>query len=104
MSTFADQARDKALEIERLMMELRKDISESKTQVRDERARECLTRLQSALLIIGTDCAQLKSALMTARNLGEFRHHDPDPELEADYAYPDHRCAAANDDTLKLES
>lgn len=103
MSTFADQARDKALEIERLMTELRKDISVSKTEVRDAESRDCLTRLQTALLTIGNDCAQLKSSLMTARSLGEFRNYDPDPELEIAYAYPDRRSAAAHDDTLAFE-
>ena len=100
MSTFADQARDKALEIESLMWRLKDDVTQSKARVIDPEARDCLTRLQAGLLIIATDCCQLKSSLMTARSLGEFRRTEPKPELAVTQVYPDRRCAAANDDSL----
>lgn len=84
MNTFADQARDKALDIEKLLLKLRKDITDTRPRVVDREAAMLLTRLQSELMLIGVDCAQLKCALSTARTVGEFRERAFDPQLAAD--------------------
>lgn len=102
MTTFATQARDKALEIEKLLLKLRADITASRPHVKDTEAANLLTRLQSEMMLIGVDCAQLKCALSTATIVGEFRDRETSPHLHprAQSAFPDHKCAAAHDLTL----
>ncbi len=95
MSTFADQARDKANEIRQRMIKAKAFISECKARVHDPAAIDALTALQADLLTIGTDCELLRVALSTATTVGEFRGRATSPHL-----YADAGMAAANDDTL----
>lgn len=82
MSTYADQSRDKALDIERLCLRLKADINAAKLQCRDPAALDVLALLTAELLLISVDCAQLKSSISTAATCREFDRRGPDPRME----------------------
>lgn len=98
MSTLADKATAAAVELRNHMQQLRDEVRTAKAACADPAAVVALNNLQASLLIVATDCEQIRALLCAARTTGQldFQHA---PQRERD-PYPDRQCAAAHDDTF----